>query len=221
MLPSIEPGWKKILQPYFETTDFKTLMNRIKDEYTKNTIYPPIQDIFNAFTYTPLEQVAVVILGQDPYYQQDQAHGLAFSVPDETPIPPSLKNIYKEITRDIGISKETSSGNLKSWAQQGVLLLNTVLTVEAGKPGSHAHIGWEQFTDYVIKTISEQKQHCVFLLWGTHARHKKTIIDSEKHAIFESSHPSPLSVYRGFLGNNHFTKTNTYLKQHNKKPIIW
>ncbi len=217
----IEKSWENQLKHYFKTEEWKNLASFIKNEYKTKTIYPKPGDIFNSFNSTPFEKVKVIILGQDPYHGPKQAHGLSFSVPDKTTIPPSLKNIYKEIQNDLGINKDLDNGNLESLAKQGVLLLNSVLTVEKGKPGSHAKIGWEEFTDYVIKKLSEEKTHCVFILWGNYAKQKGKNIKKEKHLILESTHPSPFSAYNGFFGNKHFSKTNEYLKKHGKKEIHW
>ena len=184
------------------------------------TSYPPQSLIFNAFNLCPLEKITVVILGQDPYHNAEQAHGLAFSVPDGVPTPPSLVNIYKELTLDLQ-RPVAQLGNLEHWADQGVFLLNTTLTVRAHEPGSHHGLGWEQFTDTVIKTISEHKEHVVFLLWGAHAIKKATLIDGHRHLILTAPHPSPLSAYRGFFGCKHFSKTNSYLRQHQLAEIIW
>jgi uracil-DNA glycosylase len=183
-------------------------------------IYPPTADIFNAFLYTPLSDVKVVILGQDPYHGPGQAHGLAFSVRPGIPIPPSLGNIFKELRDDIGIDIP-KTGYLKPWAEQGVFLLNTVLTVEQGHAHSHANRGWEEFTDQVITVLSDSREHVVFLLWGKHAESKENMIDQERHLILKAPHPSPLSAHRGFMGCKHFSKANEYLQQHNQVPIDW
>nr|WP_243454066.1 uracil-DNA glycosylase [Oceanisphaera pacifica] len=185
------------------------------------TIYPPEQEVFSAFSLTPLDQVKVVILGQDPYHGPNQAHGLSFSVQLGVKIPPSLRNIYKELTTDIPGFIAPEHGCLTAWAEQGVLLINTVLTVEAGKAHSHAKLGWETFTDKVIATINEQCQGVVFLLWGSHAQKKGAKIDSLRHHILTAVHPSPLSAYRGFFGCKHFSQTNTLLAQQGKTPINW
>lgn len=216
----IEASWKKILESEFEKEYFKNLSIKIREEYLSSTVYPPPKLVFNAFTHCPFENVKVVILGQDPYHGKGQAMGLAFSVPDDVPIPRSLKNIYREISDDVGV-KPLHSGNLERWADQGVLLLNATLTVRAGLPGSHQGIGWEQFTDAVIQKISEEKEHVVFLLWGNYARSKKSLIDASKHLVLECSHPSPFSVERGFFGSRHFSKTNAYLEKHSRPPINW
>ena len=221
MKVDIEPSWKKVLQEYFETDAWKKLTDFVRKEYQTKTIYPHPKNIFNAFNSTPFDKVSVVIIGQDPYHNPGQAHGLCFSVQDGITPPPSLKNIYKEIYDDTGIHKDFSSGNLSSWAQQGVLLLNSVLSVEKNKPTSHAGKGWEEFTDFVIQKISDEKDHCIFLLWGNYAQQKGSIIDRSKHLVLESAHPSPFSAHRGFFGNKHFSQTNAYLKKHGKKEIQW
>jgi uracil-DNA glycosylase len=216
----IEASWKKALKEEFEKPYFETLANFVKWEYEIGTVYPPAKFIFNAFDCTPFDQVKVVILGQDPYHGPNQAHGLAFSVTDQVPTPPSLVNIYKEIKSDLG-KDIPPSGNLERWAKQGVLLLNATLTVRASQAGSHQNQGWEQFTDAVIKTLSDQKEHLVFLLWGSYAQKKGTVIDTSKHLILKSVHPSPLSAYNGFFGGKHFSQTNDYLKSHGLEPIDW
>jgi uracil-DNA glycosylase len=215
-----EITWEKYLKAELESDYFKTLVDTIDSKRQQTTIYPEAAAVFNAFTLCPFTQVKVVILGQDPYHGAGQAHGLAFSVPEEVKIPPSLTNIYKEIVADIG-TKTPHSGNLERWAKQGVLLLNSTLTVEDGKPGAHQKLGWERFTDAVIKKISDEKEHVVFLLWGNFARSKQTLIDPRKHLILEAPHPSPLSAYTGFFGCKHFSKTNAYLKQHQRGHIDW
>jgi uracil-DNA glycosylase len=218
----IEPSWKAALKAEFAKEYFKQLSAEVKASYLlqEPPIYPPAPLVYNAFNVTPLTEVKVVILGQDPYHGPNQAHGLSFSVQDGVRIPPSLQNIYKEIHADIG-TDIPASGNLERWAEQGVLLLNTTLTVPAGEAGGHQGLGWEQFTDAVIKTISDQREHVVFLLWGSYARSKAALIDSQKHLILEAPHPSPLSAHRGFLGCKHFSKTNEYLKNHSLPPISW
>ncbi len=221
MQVNIEKSWKKILKDEFESPYFTELTRTIHDTYLGNTpIYPPQETIFNAFAYCTFEQVKVVILGQDPYHGAGQAHGLSFSVQDGVRIPPSLKNIYKEIKDDVGI-EIPDEGNLERWAHQGVLLLNATLTVEAGKPASHAGLGWEQFTDAVIQKISDQKEHVVFLLWGKYAQEKGSKIDTAKHLVLKAPHPSPFSAYTGFFGCKHFSKANKYLQEHGKNTIVW
>lgn len=212
-------SWKPFLAAEFEKPYFKELSEFLHEAYETKTIYPKKSLVFSAFT-TDLNDVKVVILGQDPYHTPGAAHGLAFSVPSSQPIPPSLVNIYKEIDQDIG-HHQNSTGNLKSWQQQGVLLLNTVLTVEAHRAGSHRGKGWEIFTTEVIKYLDETRPHLVFMLWGRDARNKKSLIDRKKHLVLESPHPSPLSAHTGFFGNHHFSKTNKFLKLHNLTSIEW
>lgn len=216
----IEESWKSQLKDEFEKPYFKVLTHFVKDEYNSKTIYPPSKLIFNAFNITPFNEVKVVIVGQDPYHQPGQAHGLCFSVNDGVKIPPSLVNIYKEINCDLGISVPTS-GNLERWAKQGVLLLNATLTVRAGQAGSHQGKGWEQFTDRVIDLISMYQNDIVFMLWGAYAQKKGATIDQKRHLILKSPHPSPLSAHRGFFGNNHFSRANEYLITKGKSPIDW
>ncbi|MBK5191951.1 MAG: uracil-DNA glycosylase [Flavobacteriaceae bacterium] len=221
MKVDIHPGWKKELNAEFEKPYFRDLLNFIKEEYLQNTCFPEGTGIFEAFNRTAFDNVKVVILGQDPYHGPKQAHGLCFSVNESIAIPPSLKNIYKEIENDLG-KPVPVSGNLEHWADQGVLLLNAVLTVRAKQAGSHKKKGWETFTDSVIKLISEKKENVVFLLWGDYAKKKGAKIDSSKHLILTSGHPSPLSANRGYwFGNKHFSKTNDYLIKHGKEPINW
>lgn len=216
----IQEQWKNALRPEFEKEYFNRLVQVLhREKQEGKTIYPPGGLIFNAFELTPFDQLKVVILGQDPYHGQGQAHGLSFSVPDTVPPPPSLKNIYKEIESDLQI-KLQKNGNLEAWARQGVFLLNAVLTVRASEPTSHGNIGWNLFTDAVIKTISEQKEGVVFMLWGNYARSKRDLIDSSRHCILEAAHPSPLA--RGaFFGCRHFSQCNAYLQVHGKTPIDW
>lgn len=216
----MEPDWKTILATEIEKTYFTHLMSEVSFAYKTKVIYPPQEKIFAAFTHCPFENVRVIILGQDPYHTEGHAHGLAFSVPAGVPIPPSLRTIYKEIAADTGVTPP-ASGNLQRLATQGVLLLNSTLTVEAGKAGSHQGKGWEQFTDAVIKKISEKKSQVVFLLWGAQAQRKQVLIDTSKHLVLTAPHPSPLSAYRGFFGCKHFSQTNAYIQQHNQTPITW
>lgn len=217
----IEPSWREVLSDEFEKTYFKMLTNTVDSLYRDNeSIFPPQQFLFNAFALCPFDSVKVVILGQDPYHGAGQAHGLCFSVHDDIPIPPSLKNIFKELQDDLGISPH-SSGDLTHWAKQGVLLLNTTLTVNEGLPNSHKGLGWETFTDAVIQKISDEKEHLVFLLWGAHAQKKGALIDREKHLVLEAPHPSPLSAYGGFFGCRHFSKANEYLIAHKESTIVW
>jgi uracil-DNA glycosylase len=192
----------------------------VRNEYVNRTVYPKGSKIFNAFDKTPFNKVKVVILGQDPYHEPGQAHGLCFSVNDGIPLPPSLQNIYKELQDDLGISP-ASSGNLERWAEQGVLLLNATLTVLAHQAGSHQNKGWETFTDAVIHKIAEEKEHVVFILWGSYAQRKGEFIDTTKHLVLKSAHPSPLSVYRGFWSSRPFSKTNNYLISTGQTPINW
>ena len=216
----IESSWKEKLQPEFEKEYFKNLVNFVKSEYQTKTIYPPGKFIFNAFDQCPFDRIKVVVLGQDPYHEPGQAHGLCFSVNDGIPFPPSLINIFKEIETDLGIATP-HTGNLLRWAQQGVLLLNATLTVRAHYAGSHQNKGWETFTDAVIHCIAEEKEHVVFILWGSYAQKKGEFIDQNKHLVLKSPHPSPLSAHRGFFGNKHFSKTNNYLIQTGQEPIQW
>ena len=212
-------SWKPFLESEFEKPYFKDLATFLHDEYEHKTIYPKKTLVFSAFT-TDLNEIKVVILGQDPYHTPGAAEGLAFSVPNSQPIPPSLINIYKEIDNDIG-HHNNKTGSLRNWQKQGVLLLNTVLTVEAHRAGSHRDKGWEIFTTEVIKYLNAKRPHLVFILWGRDARNKKSLIDASKHLILESPHPSPLSAYAGFFGNHHFSKTNEFLEQHGMNPVEW
>ncbi len=217
----IETSWKAILKEEFEKPYFTALSHTVREAYLGGTlVFPPPEKVFNAFDLCPFDAVRVVILGQDPYHGLGQAHGLCFSVQDGVKIPPSLKNIYKEIKDDIG-TNIPESGNLERWAKQGVLLLNATLTVEESKAGSHQGIGWEEFTDAVIKKISDEKQHVVFLLWGKYAQDKGAHIDTAKHLVLKAPHPSPFSAYTGFFGCKHFSKTNEYLKQNDLPKIDW
>jgi len=216
----IEPSWKKALAKEFEKPYFQKLTEFVRNEYENEKVYPSPKFVFNAFELCPFDDVRVVILGQDPYHGPKQAHGLCFSVPQKTPIPPSLQNIYKEIHTDIGIPI-SQKGNLENWAKQGILLLNATLTVRENTPGSHQHQGWEEFTDAVIKTLSDKKEHLVFILWGKYAQEKGAIIDQEKHLILKAAHPSPFSAYNGFFGCKHFSKTNRYLQKYGVNPVDW
>ena len=213
--------WTEIIDKEREKPYYKKLKTKIDEAYATQTVFPKQEDIFNAFKLTPFEKIKIVILGQDPYHGDNQAMGLAFSTPKEIKNPPSMVNIFKEIREDIGVDSVASDGDLSIWAGQGVLLLNTILTVEKANPKSHENYGWEQFTDTIIKTISDQKEHVVFLLWGAPAIKKSTLIDSTKHLILTAPHPSPLSSYRGFFGCKHFSKANGYLTLHEKEPIAW
>lgn len=216
----IDPTWKSKLQSEFEKEYFIKLSEFVKEEYRINTIYPPGGLIFNAFNLCPFEKVKAVIIGQDPYHGPGQAHGLCFSVRDGVEFPPSLVNIFKEIASDTGI-KRPASGELGRWSAQGVLLLNATLTVRAHQAGSHQKKGWEQFTDSVISVLNSEKQNLVFFLWGSYAQKKGESIDRSKHLVLESVHPSPLSAMRGFFGNHHFSKCNSYLKEHRVETINW
>ena len=212
-------SWKPILQAEFEQPYFKELSEFLTAEYERTTVFPPKQQVFSAFK-TDLNAVKVVIIGQDPYHGPGQAHGLAFSVRDGVQIPPSLQNIFKEIHAETG-AEIPNSGNLQRWAEQGVLLLNNVLTVEAHHAGSHRAKGWETFTENIIKYLNENRPHLVFLLWGRDARNKAKLVDKSKHLVLESAHPSPLSAYNGFFGNNHFIKCNEQLERWQITPIEW
>lgn len=215
----IEKSWSERLSKEFEKPYFKLLTDFVRQEYSVATCYPPGSLIFNAFDLCPFDNVKVVIIGQDPYHEPGQAHGLCFSVNEGVMLPPSLQNIFKEIEDDLGIHHTT--GNLTSWAKQGVLLLNATLTVRAHFAGSHQRHGWETFTDAVIQKLAQDRENLVFILWGSYAQGKASFIDSHKHLILKSAHPSPLSAYRGFFGNKHFSKANTYLIDHGKTPIKW
>jgi len=216
----IEPTWKAELQTEFEKEYFKGLTGFVRNEYKTKLTFPPASLIFNAFEQCPFDKVKVVIIGQDPYHGDGQAHGLCFSVNDGVAFPPSLLNIFKEINRDLGVPTP-KSGNLTRWAQQGVLLLNATLTVQAHMAGSHQGKGWETFTDAVIHKLATEKEQLVFMLWGSYAQKKGAFIDSTRHLVLKSVHPSPLSAYRGFIGNNHFSLTNQYLKDNGKAQIEW
>ena len=216
----IEPSWKAKLKDEFEKEYFIKLSEFVKNEYKSNTIYPPASLIFNSFNLCPFDKVKAVIVGQDPYHGQGQAHGLCFSVRDGVSFPPSLINIFKEIESDLKISRP-KSGNLERWASQGVLLLNATLTVRADQAGSHQKKGWETFTDNVIRMLSDSGEHLVFLLWGAYAQRKGELIDASKHLVLKSVHPSPLSAHRGFFDNHQFSKTNEYLIANGKEPINW
>ncbi|BCD84121.1 uracil-DNA glycosylase [Pseudomonas solani] len=217
----LEAGWKEALRDEFDKPYMKALREFLRAEKADGkVVFPPGPMIFNALNSTPLDEVKVVIIGQDPYHGPGQAHGLCFSVQPGVPIPPSLLNIYKELKRDLNIDMP-DHGHLQSWAEQGVLLLNTSLTVEQARAGSHANQGWQPFTDRVIEVVSAHQPNLVFLLWGAHAQSKQRLIDSTKHLVLRSAHPSPLSAYRGFLGNGHFSRCNKFLEQHGLAPIDW
>jgi len=217
---NIDSSWKTVLAEEFTKNYFTELRNKVRIEYKSNVIYPHPTKIFNAFSLTPFNKVKVVVIGQDPYHGENQAHGLSFSVENSVKIPPSLNNIFKELKSDLKINVP-KSGNLSSWAEQGVLMLNSVLTVRSGVANSHKNIGWEIFTENVISVISSQLSNIVFILWGKQAQEKIKIIDTKKHLILKSAHPSPLSAYKGFFGCKHFSKCNSYLKKNNKKEIDW
>jgi uracil-DNA glycosylase len=218
--PQIESSWKEVLFDEFQKPYFNELKSFLLSEKQHHTVYPTGKNIFNAFNSTPFDQVKVVILGQDPYHGVDQAHGLAFSVQDHVNFPPSLQNIFKEYCEDLDLPMP-KSGNLLKWAHEGVFLLNTVLTVRAHQAHSHKEKGWEHFTDHVIHTIGQLKEHVVFILWGRPAQLKEKLIDTSKHLVIKSPHPSPLSAYRGFFGSKPFSKTNIYLAAHGIDPIDW
>ena len=219
-MPPITGNWAKVLQNEFRQDYYKELYYKVNQEYRTYRIFPPANDLFNAFHFTPLEKVKVVILGQDPYHEEGQAHGLCFSVKPDVEIPPSLQNIYKELHDDIG-TYIPDNGYLEKWARQGVLLLNTVLTVRAHRAHSHKDIGWEQFTDAVIRAVDKEDRPVVFMLWGKPAQMKKALLHNPKHLVLEAPHPSPLSAYRGFFGCRHFSKANAYLEAHGIEPIDW
>ena len=216
----IDASWKRVLQDEFEKPYFAQLTNFVRDEYKTKKIFPPGNMIFSAFDHCPFDKVKVVIIGQDPYHNDGQAHGLCFSVNTGVDFPPSLINIFKEIERDLGKPTPTS-GNLERWAEQGVLLLNATLTVQAHSAGSHQGRGWETFTDAVIRKVAEEKVHVVFMLWGNYAQQKGAVVDGQKHLVLKSVHPSPLSAYRGFIGCGHFSAANNYLIEKGLSPIHW
>lgn len=217
---NINEEWKNALEEEFEKPYFKKLWEQVSEEYITNEIFPPVEDVFNAFNYTPLSKVKCVIIGQDPYHNVGQAHGLCFSVKPGVAIPPSLVNIYKELHDDIGF-QIPDNGYLEKWAKQGILMLNTVLTVRAHEANSHKGMGWEKFTDAVIKVINEQDRPIVYLLWGAPAQKKAAKVDNPKHLLLKAPHPSPLSSYRGFFGCKHFSKTNEFLEKNGLEPIEW
>lgn len=217
---TLDKSWERVLRDEFLEPYFAELKNFLSEEQKNYTLFPNPYNIFNAFNLTPFDRVKVVILGQDPYHGAGQSHGLAFSVQKGTKIPPSLHNIFKELVDDMGY-KYPIHGDLSSWADQGVLLLNTLLSVRSGEPLSHRDKGWEKFTDQVIKTLSAQREHIVFILWGAQAWKKSALIDETKHCILKAPHPSPLSSYRGFFGSKPFSKTNEYLSRYGIPPIDW
>lgn len=212
--------WKEPLAPLFSDERYKKIRAFLLEEYRRHVVYPDMYDIFNCFRYTPFAQVKAVLLGQDPYHEPGQAHGLCFSVREGVRKPPSLENMMKELHDDLGCPV-VRSGDLTKWAREGVLLMNTALTVREHQANSHANCGWSWFTDAVISILSEQKEHLVFLLWGGNARRKKALIDGNKHLVLECAHPSPLSAYNGFFGCRHFSRTNAYLTAHGISPIDW
>ena len=218
--PEIDPGWYAQLQQEFDAPYFGELRNYLVGERAAHAVYPRASDILRAFQMTPFEAVRVVILGQDPYHGPGQAHGLSFSVPTGVPIPPSLRNMFQEIHRDLGVPL-SSNGDLSSWAAQGVLLLNSSLTVRAGEAGSHAGHGWERFTDAAISALSRERNDLIFLLWGRHAQAKESLIDPDRHYILKAPHPSPLSAHRGFMGCGHFGAANEILSAQGSPPIDW
>lgn len=216
----MEPSWKTRLAGEFEKDYFVKLTDFVRQEYRQATVYPSGPNIFNAFAHCPFDLVKVVIIGQDPYHEPGQAHGLCFSVQDGTPFPPSLQNIFKEITDDLGRPRPTS-GDLTRWADQGVLLLNATLTVRAHRAGSHQGHGWETFTDAAIRCLNAERQHLVYMLWGAYAQKKGASIDTSRNLVLTSPHPSPLSAHRGFFGNRHFSRANDYLVALGESPIDW
>lgn len=220
MTVRIDESWRQVLQPEFDKPYFELLTDFVRHAYRTTQCFPPAGQIFRAFDLCPFDKVRVVIIGQDPYHDVNQAHGLCFSVQDGVPAPPSLVNIYKELHRDLGKSIPTS-GNLTHWAEQGVLLLNATLTVEAHKAGSHQGKGWEELTDAAIQALNNQRENIVFMLWGSYAQRKGQFIDRRRHLVLTAVHPSPLSAYRGFIGCGHFSQANHYLQQHGQNPIDW
>ena len=220
MQVKIAPSWGEKLQSEFDAPYFSQLTQFVRKEYATGPCYPPGNQIFNAFNLCPFDKVKVVILGQDPYHEEGQAEGLCFSVADGVQWPPSLQNIFKEIEGDLH-RPAPATGSLRRWAEQGVLLLNSTLTVRANQAASHAGQGWETFTDAVVRLLSDERENLVFLLWGSYAQHKGAIVNRQRHLVLTSAHPSPLSAYRGFFGNHHFSLCNDYLIQHNITPINW
>jgi uracil-DNA glycosylase len=217
----MEPSWKEKLSGEFEQAYFTELATFVREEYKEGAVYPAPKNIFRAFDLCPFDAVKVVILGQDPYHGERQANGLAFAVSDDVPVPPSLQNIFKEIESDLGKPLVHRNGDLSRWARQGVLLLNATLTVRAHRAGSHQEKGWERFTDAVIRTLSEEREHLVFMLWGNYAKAKGAHIDRAKHLVLEAPHPSPFSAASGFFGCKHFSRANAYLASHGEIPIDW
>ena len=219
-MPPITGKWAEALKPEFSKEYYTELSAKVREEYARFRVYPPASDLFSAFHMTPMEEVKAVILGQDPYHEEGQAHGLCFSVRPGIEPPPSLKNIYRELETDVGCYIP-NNGYLEKWARQGVLLLNTVLTVRAHQANSHKNIGWEQFTDAALSALDKEDRPMVFLLWGSHAQAKKAILSNPAHLVLTAPHPSPLSAHRGFFGCRHFSQTNEYLEQHHLTPIDW
>ena len=228
----IDPSWQAVLQQEFDKPYFELLTSFVRQQYQSKEVFPPGKQIFAAFDCCPFDKVKVVVLGQDPYHEPGQAHGLCFSVQQGVRVPPSLQNIYKEIADDLGRPSSCAtatvegqqtgmSGDLTGWAKQGVLLLNATLTVEAHRAGSHQNKGWEVFTDAVIEQLANRRENLVFLLWGAYAQRKAAFVDTKRHLVLKAAHPSPLSAYNGFFGCKHFSKTNAYLVQHGKQPIDW
>lgn len=220
MTVRIDESWRQVLQPEFDKPYFELLTDFVRHAYATRQCFPPAKHIFRAFDLCPFDKVRVVIIGQDPYHDVNQAHGLCFSVQEGVPVPPSLVNIYKELNRDL-CKPIPTSGDLTHWAEQGVLLLNATLTVEAHKAGSHQGKGWEELTDAAIQSLNNQRSNIVFMLWGSYAQRKGKYIDRRKHLVLETVHPSPLSAYRGFIGCGHFSQANAYLQQHGQTPIAW
>jgi len=220
MTVRIDESWRQVLQPEFDKPYFELLTSFVRKEYQTKQCFPPARLIFNAFDSCPFDRVRVVIIGQDPYHDVGQAHGLCFSVNEGVKIPPSLENIYKELNRDLGKPIPTS-GDLSDWARQGVLLLNATLTVEAHRPTSHQNKGWEELTDAAIQALNTYREHIVYMLWGSYAQRKGQFVDRRKNLVLTAPHPSPLSAYRGFIGCGHFSQANRYLVQHGEQPINW
>ena len=220
MKVNIEASWGARLQEQFDAPYFQTLTEFVREEYAKGPCYPPGREIFTAFNLCPFDKVKVVIIGQDPYHGPGQAEGLCFSVKEGVKMPPSLVNIFREVQADTG-SPLPPNGSLRRWAEQGVMLLNATLTVRAHQAASHQKHGWEEFTDAVIRCLAEERDHLVFILWGSSAQQKGRVIDRERHLVLSSAHPSPLSAYHGFFGNHHFTRCNDYLVRHGEQPIVW
>lgn len=217
----IHSSWQRVLAPIFAKDEFSNLCERVRHQYAMRRVFPRAKDIFSAFDYTPFEQVKVVILGQDPYHGEGQAHGLSFSVPTPMLPPPSLLNIFKEIENDLACVMPRGDGDLRAWATQGVLLLNSILTVEAHSPGSHKDLNWQFFTDAVMRILSEKQEGLVFMLWGSFAKSKASLLSKDKHLILRAAHPSPMSAHNGFFGCRHFSLCNNYLIKQGKSPINW